>query len=184
METKVILISGKAQNGKDTSANFFKEILEDQGKSVLIMHYSDLLKFICKEYFGWNGEKDETGRTLLQYVGTDLVRAREPNFWVDHIVHFLKVFNDKWDYVIIPDTRFPNEIRRIREGGISACHVKVTRGSDFDNGLTEKQKNHPSENALKNVSADISIDNTGSMDELKTTIQEAIKNPYFDYKFY
>ena len=45
---KVITISGKAQNGKDTTAGLLKAALEADGYKVLITHYADLLKYICK----------------------------------------------------------------------------------------------------------------------------------------
>ena len=56
---QVIVISGKAQHGKDTTAGFLKDTLEADGYSVLIAHYGDLVKYVCKMYLGWNGEKDE-----------------------------------------------------------------------------------------------------------------------------
>ena len=107
---KVILISGKAQHGKDTSAIFMKEALELEGRRVLIAHYGDLVKFICEKYFGWDGKKDEKGRSLLQYVGTDVVRKQKPDFWVNFVCEVLEMFSDQWDRVIIPDCRFPNTV--------------------------------------------------------------------------
>ena len=62
---KVILISGKAQHGKDTSALILEEIYEAENKRVLITHYADLLKYICKQYFNWDGKKDEKTALLL-----------------------------------------------------------------------------------------------------------------------
>ena len=56
---KVILISGKAQNGKDTVANILREVLHENGERVLVTHYADLLKYICRNYFEWDGKKDE-----------------------------------------------------------------------------------------------------------------------------
>lgn len=56
---KVITISGKAQNGKDTTAGLLKAALEADGYKVLITHYADLLKYICKQFFGWDGQKDD-----------------------------------------------------------------------------------------------------------------------------
>ena len=44
--TKVICIGGKAQNGKDTSAVVFSQVLADRGNKTLVVHYADLLKFI------------------------------------------------------------------------------------------------------------------------------------------
>lgn len=106
---KIICISGKAQNGKDTTAKFLEETLTSQGHRVLIAHYGDLLKYICRAFFGWDGKKDEKGRSLLQYVGTDKIRAVSPDYWADFVVSILDIFPDEWDYVLLPDTRFPNE---------------------------------------------------------------------------
>ena len=64
----VITVSAKAQHGKDSFATAFKKIAEENENKVLIIHYGDILKYVCKQYFGWNGEKDEVGRTLLQHV--------------------------------------------------------------------------------------------------------------------
>ena len=118
---KVICISGKAQNGKDTTASFMKQALEDKGQRVLIAHFGDLVKYICKTFFGWDGQKDERGRTLLQYVGTDKIRAVSPDYWVDFIVNILTIFKDEWDYVLIPDCRFPNEYEIFLHYGLTLC---------------------------------------------------------------
>lgn len=56
---KIVCISGKAQHGKDTTAKLLEEILEAQGNRVLIAHYGDLVKYVCKTFFGWDGKKDE-----------------------------------------------------------------------------------------------------------------------------
>ena len=100
---KVICISGKARSGKDTSAEALRKILWGYGKRVLIIHNADLLKYICKTLFLWDGKKDARGRHILQYVGTDIVRAQRPDFWVDYIISILTLFGDSWDYVLIPD---------------------------------------------------------------------------------
>ncbi len=107
---KVILISGKAQHGKDTTAGFLMDALKADGYSVLVAHYGDLVKYVCKTFFNWNGEKDEAGRTLLQKVGTDVVRAQCQDYWVSFITDIMEFFPGEWDYVLIPDCRFPNEV--------------------------------------------------------------------------
>lgn len=166
---KVITISGKAQNGKDTTAGFLKEALEADGYSVLITHYGDLLKYICQKFFGWNGEKDEKGRTLLQYVGTDVIRAEQPDFWVGFISNILDLFPDTWDYVLIPDCRFPNEVNTLKKCGFDVTHVRVVRDG-FKSPLTSEQQKHPSETALDDTEPDYTIHNNGSLDELRMLI--------------
>lgn len=175
---KVIAISGHAQNGKDTVASMLREKLEEKGNKVLVAHYADLVKYICKTFFGWNGVKDEVGRTLLQYVGTDVVRAQRPDYWVDFIVDVLTLFDD-WDYVIIPDTRFPNEIEKLKEQEkFDVVHWRVVR-TGFDNRLTEEQKSHPSETALDDVTPDCFIYNDGTLDNLNVTLNKIMEDKLY-----
>lgn len=163
---KVVLISGKARHGKDTFAEMVRQKLVAKGHRVLVTHYADLLKYVCKTFFGWNGEKDEAGRQILQYVGTDIIREKEPDFWVDFIVRVLKLFPDEWDYVLIPDTRFPNEIDKMRDAGFDVTYLRIIR-PEFDNGLTGEQKSHKSETALDHIKADIYLINAGTLEELE-----------------
>lgn len=156
--THFILISGLAGSGKDTSATILKECLEKHGQRVLITHYADLLKFICKNFFGWNGEKDEAGRTLLQQVGTDCIREQDPDYWVDFVANLVRMFPDKWDFVIVPDVRFANEIDRIADAGFPSTHIHIVR-PDLESKLTDEQKNHPSETSMDNVVPDYWICN-------------------------
>lgn len=168
--TKFICIGGKAQNGKDTSAGMLKESLEARGYKVLVTHYADLLKYICRNYFGWNGEKDDAGRTLLQRVGTEGVRSKKPDFWVDFVLDITELFPNEWDYIIIPDTRFPNEVDKIKERGYTTAFVKVRR-QNFDSPLSAEQQNHPSEKALDDYIPDFNIQNR-TLEQLKQDIEK------------
>ena len=89
---KIICISGVARSGKDTTAGLIQRRLHGNGKRVLVTHYADLLKFMCSQLFGWDGQKDERGRHILQYVGTDVIRKQLPDFWVDFIIQELRLF--------------------------------------------------------------------------------------------
>lgn len=151
-----------------------KSDLEDHGERVLIAHYGDLVKYVCRTFFDWNGEKDDYGRNLLQYVGTDIVRAREPEFWVDFIIKMIQFFGDNWDYVLIPDSRFPNEVERLRETGFGVTHLRVER-RNFVSPLTPEQQNHPSETALDNTTPDYLIVNDGSLRDLELRVKQYIK---------
>ena len=167
---RVICISGKAQHGKDTTAGYLKECLEERGKKVLIAHYGDLVKYICKTFFDWDGQKDEKGRTLLQRIGTDAVRTKEPDYWVIFIGSILELFPDEWEYVLIPDCRFPNEVE-IMKDNFDTTHIRVIRDNpDWTSPLTEEQQKHPSETALDGYEADIDIRNRGSLEDLSYTV--------------
>lgn len=186
---KVICISGKAQHGKDTVAQEIKRQLEgrcEYPERVLITHYADLVKYICEKFFQWNGEKDEYGRTLLQLVGTDIVRKQQPDYWVNFIVDVLKFFgkngnkNGMFDYVLIPDCRFPNEIDRMKLE-FDTISVRVVRYDDveldkpFENSLTEDQRRHPSETSLDAYDFDSYINNPGTKGGLEYAVSKWIK---------
>ena len=152
---KVITISGKAQNGKDTTAGLLKAALEADGYKVLITHYADLLKYICKQFFGWDGQKDDAGRHILQYVGTDIIRQKRPDYWVGFVASILELF--------------PNEIDYLKEAGLDTVNLRVVR-KNFKSPLTPEQQAHPSETALDDVEPDYYITNNGSMTDLKRNV--------------
>lgn len=153
---KIILISGKAENGKTTAANFIKEMLEKEGYRVVITRYAKYLKEIAKDYCGWNGEKDEAGRTLLQQLGTEIIRQKmhKPDFHVGRVCEDIEIASDFVDYVIIDDVRYPNEIYYplAKFGDDKIFTYRVNRinedGTPYQNSLSEEQKNHLSETAL------------------------------------
>lgn len=170
---KIICISGKAQHGKDTTATMLKEMLEKNGKKVLIAHFADLLKYICKTYFGWNGLKDERGRHILQYVGTDTIRAKSPDYWANFIVTFLSMFQDEWDYAILPDCRFPNEYELLKYSSIDTKLVRIER-SNFVSPLTPEQQAHESETALDGYAFDYVVQNDDDLDKLRVAVAALI----------
>lgn len=172
---KVICISGKAQHGKDTTAKLLSEVLESQGNRVLIAHYGDLVKYVCKSFFGWDGKKDEKGRTLLQYVGTDKIRAVSPDYWADFIISILNVFHDEWDYVLLPDTRFPNEYEIYESYDMDAILLRVVR-PNFVSPLTQEQQAHASETALDNYQYDAVIVNDGSLSDLQVAVEKFVSD--------
>jgi len=159
---KVITISGYAESGKDTVANQIKWQLQDMkfDTRIVIIHYADILKFICKQYFGWDGQKDNKGRELLQHVGTDIVRAKDENYWINFVVQIIDMFKDEWDYVLIPDCRFPNEADVIKSK-FDSIAIRVVRPG-YKNHLTEEQRHHASEISMDGYKFDYIINNPGT----------------------
>lgn len=175
---KVIAVSGHAQHGKDTVAGMLSKKLTADGNKVLVTHYADLLKYICKAFFNWDGNKDESGRSLLQRVGTDVIRKQAPDFWVNFVSDTLSFFNEEWDYVIIPDTRFPNEVEKMKEK-FDVVHLRVVRDG-FLSPLTPEQQAHPSETALDDVEPDYYIKNNKGLDELDAVVAEWIEGSLYE----
>lgn len=175
---KVCCISAKARHGKDTAAEIIKAHLEARGERVLITHFADLLKFICTKFFDWDGVKDEKGRTLLQYIGTDIVGAKNPAYWAEFIVSVLKMFENEWDYVLIPDCRYPVEVATL-ERYFETVVLRVER-PNFDNGLTEAQNNHPSEVDMDKYHFDLILYNDKGLEEFT----EKVRSFTDDYLLY
>lgn len=144
---KVLLFSGKAEHGKTLAGTFMQGILEDEGWKVLRLAYADYLKFVAKKYFGWNGKKDEDGRRILQELGTDIIRKKYPQFWADTVAKLVWVLADEFDYAIIDDCRFPDEVTIWQNYDIDNLLVRVIR-PDHVSKLTQEQLQHPSETSL------------------------------------
>lgn len=158
---KIILIGGKAGAGKDTFGNFLAEDLRDKNYNVLVTHFGDLLKYICKSFFNWDGQKNEAGRKLLQYIGTDVIREQDQLFWVNFLAQLFSIFPEQWDYIIIPDLRFPNEATILKDDpNFEITTIKIRRDEqEWESPLTEEANNHISEKALSDFNYDYSIKN-------------------------
>ena len=177
---KVIELCGKAGVGKDTFCNELIKQLESSGYKCLHIAFADYLKFICKQYFNWDGKKDEKGREMLQRVGTDMFRKKDPNFWVDIVIKFLIMCEEYklFDYAIITDARFPNEIGRIYQeleakAGIISKPYRIIR-NNFISKLSEEAQKHDSEIALDNFEMD-EIVLSGNLEELSQEVKEFIE---------
>lgn len=169
-----IILSGKSGSGKDMTAQFMKEELAKHGQKALVIHYADAVKWFCREFLDWDGKKDEVGRTLLQMVGTDIVRAKHPNFWVGIVVGLIQAFEPykDFDVAIIPDARFPNEVDISLANLKNSVSVRIERknadGTLWVNPtLTEEQRNHPSETSLDCFAFDYVIHNDEGLDTLR-----------------
>lgn len=177
---EVIELCGKAGVGKDTFCNELIKQLEKSGKKCLHIAFADYLKFICSKYFGWDGKKDEKGRNILQKVGTDMVRKKDPNFWVGIVAKFLAICDgyDMFDYAIITDARFPNEINYLKDTLYLENQIKTTayriKRNNFISKLSEEAQNHASEIALDNFDMK-EIILSGELEKLPLEVEEFIQ---------
>ena len=182
---KIICISGKARSGKDTIAGILRSLFEKDKQKVLVVHYADLLKFIASNYAGWDTVKDEYGRTLLQYLGTDIVRKEKEDFWVNFVAQAINFTSPivKYDYIIIPDCRFPNEIDYWLDNDYEVYWLEVFR--EQESNLTENQKNHASEIGLDTYIriSPYAILNNGSLEDLEACIRRAMNKFIYLNKF-
>lgn len=150
---KIILLAGHAQNGKTTSAKFIKEYFEAKNKPCTIASFASHIKKILKDYYGWNGVKDDWARDKLQWLGTERIRIEmnNPNFHVNKTCEEIKIVEDDFDYIIVDDWRFVGEYEVPEElfGKSRVIKIKIIR-DEFKSPLTLEQQNHASETALDN----------------------------------
>jgi hypothetical protein len=99
---------------------------------------------------GW--DRSEGVRRFLQYLGTDIRRKQNDNYWVDQIQDF---FPADVDYIFITDARFPNEADKVLDldGALIRIDVSdevILKRSSSRDGLKYSQEalNHKSEHAL------------------------------------
>ena len=172
----IIGIAGKAESGKTTFGMMLKESFEAEGKRVLMINYADAVKYIAKQYYNWNGEKDEYGRSLLQEIGTE--KGREgfyEDVWIMIVNLFINVMRKDFDVFIIGDCRFPNEVYYWKEIP-DTYSIKIIRDNHISQ-LTEEQKQHPSETSLDNISDfDFIIANNEGLDKLKEWSKSIVEN--------
>lgn len=175
----IYLISGKARHGKDTTADII--IKETQGTKISL---AKTIKQYAVDYFGWDGKEETKPREFLQILGTEVIREKlnDPDFHVRRtcedisvISEYKKIMGENAPIFIVPDCRYVNEIEGFIDcfGEQNVTSIRVDR-PDFDNGLTEEQKNHKSEISLDNYqNFNYSISNT-SLDELKESVLDIL----------
>lgn len=171
---KIYIICGKARHGKDTIGGFIKEAYKD--KDFLAISYNGAIKEYAKKISGWDGSEETKPRTLLQQLGTDVVRKNiDYMFFTDRLMNDIKVYSYYFDVLTITDARFKVEIDTPRKMFDNVIAIKVVR-PNFDNGLTEEQKNHPTEVDLDDYeNFDYTIINDGTLEDLKQKVEKLIE---------
>lgn len=136
----VITLTGVAGSGKNTAGEILKKKFADAGKKYLLLSYADQLRSIVNANID-SSVKDRKleYRKNMQYLGTEVVRLLEPDFWTHQTWHLidllskthtdddyededtqwkseqdkqaiLKIDSLKYDGFIITDARFENEL--------------------------------------------------------------------------
>lgn len=176
---KILMISGKSGSGKDELGVQLKKTLLTENKSVLTIHFGDAVKFFLKEYYHWDGKKDEHGRKMLQLLGTEIMRKNYPTYWAELVAKFVNATKTNWDYVIIPDWRFVNELQTMRYFNKDIVTIRINRYEGdvpyINPSLTEAQAQHISECELDDYSFDWYVDNDGELTDLQNSAKELLK---------
>jgi len=169
----IIGLSGYAQSGKDTVANYLSEYgftrlaFADPIRKLLyqmnpIVKEGYRVKGVVDAY-GWDRAKVEFPeiRTLLQNLGLGARDLFGEDFWVRQTVN-LNRDNIQKDFVVT-DVRFINEAKAIKLIPNSQIWRVVRPGVEAVNG-------HVSETEMDNWKYDQTFFNAGTIEDLKTTI--------------
>ena len=115
------------------------------------------------ERFGY----EVTPRLILQKMGTEACRhGISDNIWITALEKRIAGYED----VVISDVRFPNEIDFVRSAG--GIIVRVKRGEDPS--IEERAKMHISETAWNDTVPDVTIENEGTIDDLREKLKSIL----------
>lgn len=190
----VIMLSGKAQAGKDTFADILLNHIGAQGKR---FSFAGRLKEIAKD-FGWNGTKEGEGRSFLIDVGQILrgdYQLRDDGVYSRYTGELTKRVSyslpDLYRDLLAKYTPHPNfwvdlVIDGIRfNAGVNVAVITDWRfinecramQAAFPQGCTIRINNtrcfnimDPSETELDGFTFDHSVDNNGSMEDYKRAV--------------
>jgi len=151
---KSIGLIGLAGSGKDTAARGLVKL------GYRRLAFADELKSLAF-YFGWDGEKDEDGRRLLQDLGM-AARRYNARFWIQYLNKQIVRERLKEPFVFT-DVRFQNEADYVRSKyGII---VRIVRPGQI-------AEEHESELNQSQIVADYEVVNDGSIEDLHKKIAE------------
>jgi hypothetical protein len=172
----IFAISGNARAGKDSTADILAKLLNGKLTKVPIARS---LKYIAKDYFGYNGTHNNEDRKILQTLGTDIIREKlhKPIFHIQQSCDVIEIIQDYYDYIILPDLRFDNEAFYLRTTFLDkVIFLKVERIDDNkDDNLTSEQHNHKSENGLVLFKDyDYIIKSKSGLDNLENVIKDVM----------
>lgn len=178
---KIYIICGKARAGKDTTASMIKDIYEKENLKVLNLQYSSYIKEYAKKISDWDGSEETKPRELLQILGTDIIRTNiSDTFFVNKLIEDLKVYSYFFDVITISDARFKIEVDIPKDNFKNVFAIRINR-PNFDNGLTEIQKMHPTEIDLDDYDKyDYIITNDGTLDDLRVKVSNMLKEEHHE----
>lgn len=175
-EAKTYVLAGKARSGKDTVANTIKKVCEENNLKHINLQYSFYLKEYAKKISNWDGNDNTKPRELLQFLGTELIRAQiDELFFINRMIEDIKVYSYFFDVITISDTRFKLEIDILKETFENIKSIQVIR-PNTSNELSLTEQAHKSEVDLNDYNNfDYKIVNDKTLEDLEELITKVIK---------
>ncbi len=172
----IILIGGRAGEGKSTFAAFCGDyLLKDLDISSVVVPFAAKVKDTAFE-MGWDGNKDEKGRKLLQEIGR-IGREYDIDLWANHAIEYIKDCDAQgFEYYFIDDWRFPNEAKAVKDHFHPVVLVRMRRPEEYHTLFGTAMYNDVSEASLPDEDSyyDYVINNNKSLDDLKAKAKEFV----------
>lgn len=168
----LILVSGKIGVGKTAFARYLYNYLVDDYK-IFYSSFASKIKDCAKEYFFWNGKKDEKGRKLLQVLGTEAGREYDSDLWCKHLYWEIIDIFPPVDVIIIDDWRFQNEKEFFESyGDFQIITIRVDREVESNGHISEHSL------PIDDGYFDEVVINNGTLEELKSYAKDFIKRRF------
>ena len=174
----IIGICGKMNSGKGVVATY----LEGEYK-LLNAALADPIKVIARVLFDisqealWGPSENRRGnvRSILQGLGS-WARTVDADVWTNLLVKSIKENRIAIQGVVIPDIRFPNEARILRDK-LDAKIIKIVRPDNYT-GIPDEQKLHESETSVDQIPEEFiyrTIVNEGGPEDLLHKIKDIME---------
>lgn len=175
----------RSRVGKDTVAGFLAGHIRQTTRNKLVVKtsFATKLKAMTHDLYGWAGLQEadfyerpenehlrnvklpEIGKTPVEIwieFGTTVGRSIYMDTWIKYPL------NKKFDFLIIPDVRFPNEIIEIRKAGGIVYKVENPNVPHRDSVADNALANYTAWNGI--------IENTGDLKALNAQVIETFKD--------
>ena len=180
---KIILIGGKANTGKDSTAEYIDEYYRSRGLDVVNIQIAYYIKMYAKQIAKWDGDNETKPRQLLQDLGTELIRKQiDEYFFIKRIIQDIDIYSRYFDVITISDGRLPEEFASIKLAYPETVTVHVTRPG-FSSRLTKDQKAHVTEALVDEIEYDYEVVNDGTLDDLQKKAIELVQTIEKETKF-
>lgn len=176
---RILGITGRKREGKDTVCELLTRHVDGAVARVAL---ADPIKRFARDT--WDLTKEQTDgeskemlderwgcspRRIIQFVGTEVARGIHPDTWVRYLVREVERRAREMPrrpptLYIVPDVRFKNEARVLREHGARVWRV--------DRGLPAEDQ-HASEMEIDEIEVDAALDNRRDIAHLKRQVHEA-----------
>lgn len=198
MKSKLIIVTGEAGNGKDTTVDYIIQKLKKLSIKSIKLALADKLKFICHDlikifmgidvpinYFFDNLIKDKflpeypafdlkvfKIRNIMQTIGTKVFReCLWADLWCDYLYRLMITLTD-YDYIYISDCRIPNEFKYFTNGNRFGNVPSIRVERSINKQIDETNSKHFSESQINLLPVKYIINNNSTLDILYLNIDK------------